>query len=129
VASPGGTLVSRVGDGDIDVAGRTVSATNTDKTFFPDEGLTKGHLVGYYAAVAEVMAPHVRDRALTLQRFPDGIGRDGFFQKEAGEHFPDWIRRVEVERRGEGGAVKHAVCDEPAAIVYLANQGTITMLI
>lgn len=118
--------MSAVGDGAVEVAGRRVETTNTGKLFFPDDGLTKGDLVGYYVAVAEVMAPHLRDRALTLQRFPDGIDAGGFYQKDAAEHFPDWVRRVEVDRRGEGGVVNHVLGDEPATIVYLANQGAVT---
>ncbi len=118
--------MSAISDGAVELGGRRVQVTNTAKTFFPDDGLSKGDLVGYYAAVAEVMAPHLRDRALTLQRFPDGIDGDGFYQKDASGHFPDWLSRVEIDRRGEGGVVNHVVGTEPAVIVYLANQGTVT---
>lgn len=118
--------MNRISDGAIEIGGRTVALSSTEKTFFPEEGITKGDVVAYYRDAAEVMVPHLLGRPLTLQRFPDGIGGDGFYQKDASDHFPDWIRTVEVPRRGEGGVVHHVVCDEPAALVYLANQGTLT---
>ena len=110
----------------VEVGGREVAVTNTDRVLFPDSGTTKGDLVAYYRDVAETMLPHVRARPLTLQRFPSGITGQGFFQKDASDHFPDWIERVDVPRREDGGTVHHAVATEPAALVYLANQGTVT---
>lgn len=118
--------MSRIAEGPVEIGGRTVEISSTEKTFFPEEGLTKGEIVAYYRDVADVMVPHLAGRPLTIQRFPDGIGGGGFYQKDASDHFPDWIRTVEVPRRGEGGAVRHVVCDEPATLVYLANQGSLT---
>ncbi|HEU4397740.1 MAG TPA: non-homologous end-joining DNA ligase [Actinomycetota bacterium] len=113
-------------DGPLRVGGRTVQVSSTDKVFFPDDGVTKGDLVGYYHQVAEVMVPHLRERPVNLQRFPDGIKASGFFQQDASGHFPDWMRTVTVPRRGRGGTVDHVVCDDAATLVYLANQGTVT---
>jgi bifunctional non-homologous end joining protein LigD len=107
------------------IGGRTVEVTSVERVLFPDDGITKGDVVQWYADIAEVVVPHIRGRPLTLQRFPQGIGEEGFYQKEAGEHFPSWIETVEVPRRG-GGTVHHVTCDEPADLVYLANQGTLT---
>src|SRR5439155_22444396 len=67
-----------------------------DKTLYPADGITKRDVVDYYREVAEVMLPHLRGRPLTLRRFPDGIEKDGFFQKEASDHFPDWLPIAEV---------------------------------
>ena len=69
------------------------------------------------------MLPWLRDRPVTMVRYPDGLGGPRFFQKNAPSYFPDWIRRVEVAK--EGGTVTHAVCDKPATLVYLANQACI----
>lgn len=116
-----------IAEGAIELDGRTVEVSNADKVFFPDEGFTKGDLVGYYRDVAEIMFPHVRGRPLTLQRFPNGVGADGFYQKDASDHFPDWICTTEVARRRGGGTVDYVVvCDRAATLVYLANQGTVT---
>jgi len=102
----------------------TVEVSSLDKVLFPDAGVTKGDLIDHYRAVADRMLPFLRDRPVSMQRFPDGIAADGFYQKEAPDYFPAWIRRVTVEK--EGGTVDHVVCDNEATLVYLANQACIT---
>lgn len=104
--------------------GREIDVSNVDKVFFPDAQLTKGDVVDYYRRVAETMLPYLKDRPVALKRYPDGIESNGFFQKDAGEHFPGWLRREDVPKR-EGGTLDHVVVDEPATIVYLADQATI----
>lgn len=106
------------------VGRRTVDVSSRDKVFFPDAGLTKGDLVDYYHRIADTFLPHVRDRAVAMKRYPDGIGGESFFQKDVPGHFPDWIRRVEIEK--EGGALDQLVIDEAATLVYLADQGCVT---
>src|SRR5919199_296173 len=113
-------------DGSLRVGGRIVQVSSVAKPFFPDAGLTKGDLVGYYRDVAEVMLPHLRGRPLNLQRFPNGVTGHGFWQQGASDHFPDWVRTVTVPRRGRGGTVDHLVCDDAATVVYLANLATVT---
>jgi bifunctional non-homologous end joining protein LigD len=115
-----------VRDGPLEIDGRTIQVSKSDKVLFSDGGVTKGDLVAYYRDVAEVMVPLIAGRPLTLQRFPDGVDAGGFFQQDASDHFPDWVRRVPVPRRGKGGTVQHVVCDHPATLVYLANQATVT---
>lgn len=104
--------------------GISVQVSSEEKVLFPDDGITKGELVEYYRRIAALMVPHVRDRPLSMRRYPDGIGREGFFQQEAPEYFPEWIDRIEVEKKG--GRIVHALCNHPATLVYLANQNTIT---
>jgi len=105
-----------------------VELSNTDKLLFPDSGITKGDLVGFYSEVAEVLLPHVEGRPLTLHRFPDGIEAGGFFQQECSDYFPDWIRTRKTPRADdEAGAVEHVLCSNQATLVYLANQATITL--
>ncbi|GAB1516508.1 non-homologous end-joining DNA ligase [Actinophytocola sp. KF-1] len=98
--------------------------SNLDKEFFPDAGLSKGDVIEHYRRVAEEMLPHLRGRPLTMRRYPDGIEGGGFFQKDASDHFPDWVRVVEVPQR-QGGTIHHVVCDDEDTLVYLANQATI----
>jgi bifunctional non-homologous end joining protein LigD len=98
---------------------------NLDKVLFPESGVTKGELVEHYRAVGEVMVPHLRERPLTLHRFPDGIEAGGFWTKQASRHFPEWIHRVTVPK--EKGSVTHVVCDNTATLVYLAGQAAIAM--
>jgi bifunctional non-homologous end joining protein LigD len=101
-----------------------VNVTHADKVFYPDDGLTKGDVVEHYRTVAEVMVPHLRGRPLTLRRYPDGIGGEGWFQKHASDHLPGWIRTEEVPQRA-GGTVRHVICDDARTLEYLADQGTL----
>jgi bifunctional non-homologous end joining protein LigD len=98
--------------------------SSPDKRLFPTDGITKLDVANYYERVSEWMVPHVRDRPLSLQVFPDGIEGTGFFQKNVPKHYPDWIRRVEV--RKEGGKVIHPVVTDAETLPYLVGQNTIT---
>lgn len=107
-----------------EVAGRTVEITHPERVLFPDDGITKGDLAAYHHAVSDTLIRHLGDRPLMLQRFPGGIGKDGFYQKDAGKTVPTWIRRVRA--RKEGGTVDHPVVDDEAALLALSNLGTIS---
>jgi bifunctional non-homologous end joining protein LigD len=96
-----------------------------DKVLFPEDGITKAELVEYYRRIGPVMLKHIRDRPIMMQRFPDGIHRDGFIQQQIPDYFPDWIKRVRVSK--ERGTITHAVCNNVATLVYLANQACITL--
>ncbi|WP_035738535.1 non-homologous end-joining DNA ligase [Glycomyces arizonensis] len=108
----------------ISVSGRDIDVSNLGKEFYPDDHVSKGEVIDHYRSVAEAMLPHLAGRPLTMRRYPDGIGTQGFFQKDASDYFPDWMHTVEVPQRG-GGSVDHVVCDDAAALAYLANQATI----
>ncbi len=99
---------------------------NLDKVMFPDQGITQGDLLDYYRRVAGTMLPYMEGRPLTMQRFPDGIDGDGFYQKEAPDYFPDWIRRVSIEVKGKGEEQPQVICEDVATMVYLVDQGCIT---
>jgi bifunctional non-homologous end joining protein LigD len=108
-----------------------VQVTHPEKVLFPDDGITKGELVAYYRTVAPRMLPLISGRPVTMQRFPDGIGKGGFLQKQVGRHFPDWIGRVTAPNRRTRQAtvreqVTYVVCRHPDDLAYLANQGCVT---
>jgi bifunctional non-homologous end joining protein LigD len=107
-----------------DLDGRTIEITHPDRVLFPDDGITKADLAAYHHAVAAVLVPHLADRPLMLQRFPGGIGKDGFYQKDAGKTLPRWIRTVRA--RKEGGVVNHPIVDDEAALLALSNLGTVS---
>lgn len=110
----------------VTVSGHDVAVSNMGKTLYPDDSVTKGDVLEYYRAVADVMVPRLRDRPLTMKRFPDGITGEGWFQKRAADHFPDWLRVENIPQRGDGsGNLPYAVCDDAASLVYLANQATL----
>lgn len=100
---------------------------NPDKVLFDDPAVTKRDLAAYYRSVAGVMLPHIRGRPLALQRFPDGIGGDGFMQKQRPEHAPDFVTGVEVERVSGGGSLTMIVCDDESTLTWLADQAVITV--
>ena len=80
----------------------TAVITHPEKVLFPEDGITKGELAAYYEAIAPVMVPHIRARPITMERFPAGIGRKGFIQKDVSKGFPVWLTRVEFsEGSGE----------------------------
>jgi bifunctional non-homologous end joining protein LigD len=110
---------------EIEASGHTVTLSKVDKLLYPEDGISKGDVVGYYRSVADTMLTHLRDRPLVLRRFPDGITGSGFFQKDASDYFPDWIRTVEVPKLTEKGTVRHVVCEDEATLLYLANQAAI----
>ncbi|MCV7435653.1 non-homologous end-joining DNA ligase [Mycobacterium seoulense] len=102
-----------------------VEVTHPDRIMFPADGITKRDLVAYYGQVADAMLPHVRGRALNVQRFPRGIGENGFIQQDFADSMPDWMGRVEVTK--EGGTVVHPVAERREALPWLANQNAITL--
>lgn len=102
-----------------------VELSHLDRVLFPDTGLTKGDLVSYYQRIAGTMLPHLRQRPISMERRPGGLEGRGFYQKQAPEHFPDWIQHQTIELR-QGGSREHLVCDDAATLVFLANRGTIT---
>ncbi len=113
---------------EVEVDGRTVVVARPDKVMFPGAGHTKADVVDFYRRVSGHLLPHLRDRPLTLRRFPDGAGEAGFFQKEASDHFPDWIERVAVDApHSRGGVVHHVLCQDAATLVYLAGQAALEL--
>lgn len=104
-----------------EVDGRTVELSREDKVLYPADGFSKRDLADYLRAVSGVMLPHLRGKPLTMRRFPDGVGEDGFFQKEAGD-VPEWVRVAEVPQRSGADPVHHVVCDNAATLVHLANK-------
>jgi bifunctional non-homologous end joining protein LigD len=108
---------------EIAAGGITVPIPNAGKVLFPDDGITKEDLARYYADVAGWMLGWLRDRPITMMRYPDGLGGQRIVQKNVPAYFPGWIRRVDVPK--EGGLVEQAICDKPADLVYLASQACI----
>lgn len=107
----------------VKVGRRTLQVSNYDKTLFPDAGITKGNLIEYYEQVAPLMLAGLRDRPVALKRFPDGIAKGGFYQKDASAHFPEWVETVTVQK--EGGTLNQVLCNDAASLVYLAGQAAI----
>ncbi len=104
---------------------RRVRISSADKLLFPADGITKADMAAYYAAIAPVMVPHMRDRPLNLWRWNKGIESDVVIQQAIPRGAPDWVRRASVPRR-RGGDVCHVVGGEAATLVWLANLNCLT---
>lgn len=101
-----------------------IKSNSKSKLLFPESGITKNDLVLYYDRIASYMLPYVKNRPLTMQRFPKGIHQEGFFQKHVPNYFPDWIQTEEI--RKVGGWVNHVICNSKETLLYLVNQYVIT---
>ena len=99
--------------------------THPEKVLFPDEGITKGELAGYYEAIAPIMLPHISRRPVTMERYPAGIDKKGFWQKDVSKGFPEWLERVEVPKKD--GTVHHPLVTDTRSMLWVTNQNTITL--
>jgi len=111
---------------ELDVDGRTVRLTNLRKVFWPALGLTKGDLLQYYAHVADVLLPHIRDRAMVMKRYPHGAAGAFFFMKRAPEPRPSWIRTCAIGH-GSKGVIDFPVIDDRASLMWVINLGCIDL--
>ena len=106
-----------------DVGGQKLKFTNLNKPFYPADGFTKRDVINYYGDVASLLVPHLKDRPLSLKRYPNGIDADFFFQKDAPTSFPKWLRTELIEENA--GTKNYVICDDEASLLYLANLGCI----
>jgi bifunctional non-homologous end joining protein LigD len=104
-----------------------VAFSNLEKVYWPAEGYTKGDLLDYYGAVADVLLPYLHGRAIHLNRFPDGIAGKSFYQKEAKEGTPAWVRTIEIASSSRGAPLRYMVCDDRDTLLYLVNLGSIDL--
>ena len=114
------------GDVELDVGDRRVRLTNLDKVFFPEIGATKRDLLQYYADVASVLLPHLRDRAMVMKRYPNGAAGDFFFMKRAPRPRPEWITTCAIEH-ASGSVIDFPVIDDLAALLWVVNLGCIDL--
>ena len=104
---------------------KSFEVSNLDKVFFPEEGYTKGDLIEYYEKISDAIIPYMKDRPVTMIRFPNGIEDKRFYQKDAPDYFPEWIETKAIKKQ-EGGKTNYVICNDKATLVYLANQACIT---
>ena len=104
-----------------EIEGRQLTLSNLDKVLYPATGFTKAAVVDYYARIAPFMLPHLRGRALTMVRWPDGVGGESFFEKRCPPHAPDWVRTATVD------GVRACVVDEVATLAWTANLAALEL--
>ncbi len=109
------------------IEGRELAVSNLDKVLYPESGFTKGQLIDYYVRVAPVMLPHVRERPLTMKRFPDGVEGKSFFEKHLPSHAPDWVQSVNVASTDGQDVIPYAMVNDLPTLAWAANLGTIEL--
>ena len=109
----------------IKIGGRSIELSRQEKVLFPKSGITKGDLVSYYQMIAPHMLPFIKNHPITLQRFPNGIAHEWFYQKDVPDYFPSWIPTIPIEKK-EGGKVNYVQINNAAVLVYLANQAVVS---
>ncbi|MBN8867851.1 MAG: non-homologous end-joining DNA ligase [Solirubrobacterales bacterium] len=112
---------------ELEVDGRTVKLSNLDRVLYPETGFTKGDLIDYYAAVAPVLLPHLRDRPLTMRRFPEGVDEDGFWEKHCPEHRPEWVKTFTVESESSRGPVEFCLVNDLPTLIWVANLACVEL--
>lgn len=111
------------------VGGHRVALSNLDKVLYPESGTTKAAVLAYYAKVAAVMLPHLRDRPVTLRRIPDGATGPSFFEKNAPRGLPEWVRTASVPRRASGGGpeIDYVLLCDVGSLVWAANLAALEL--
>jgi bifunctional non-homologous end joining protein LigD len=107
---------------EVEIDGRTLSLSNLEKPMYPEAGFAKGHVIDYYTRVAPVLLPHLRDRPLTLKRYPDGVQGPHFYEKQCPSHRPDWVETTMVgSSRARDGTINFCLANDLPTLVWLAN--------
>jgi len=118
--------IPTAGDAKLVVDKHEVRLTNLDKPFWSERGISKGMLIQYYADVAPVLLPHIRDRAMVMKRYPHGAASEPFFMKRAPVPRPEWIRICSIEH-GSGNIIDFPVIDDMPSLLWVVNLGCIDL--
>ncbi len=105
----------------VEIEGRRIVLRNLDKVFYPEAGFTKGDVLDYYARVAPALLPHLRDRPLTLKRYPEGVDGTYFYEKRCPRHRPEWLRTEPVWSEGNADWIRYCVVDDLPSLVWLTS--------
>jgi bifunctional non-homologous end joining protein LigD len=109
----------------IELDGKRLRFSNLNKIYFPESGYTKRNLLAYYYQIADFLLPFLRDRALVLRRYPDGIKGQAFFQKDVHEGLPEWFKTVPIDSEGRGKEIHYATANDRASLLFLTGLGCI----
>ncbi|HWD00466.1 MAG TPA: DNA ligase D [Candidatus Sulfopaludibacter sp.] len=124
-AEPAPLLAATAKEATLEIDGRSLKFTNLPKVFYPDQGFTKRDVLNYYDAVSPWILPHLKDRPLSLKRYPNGIKEDFFFQKNTHEVVAPWLRTEWIDSDHNGAPIRYVFADNRAALLYLVNLGCI----
>lgn len=111
----------------VEVDGHVLTLTNLEKVLWPEDGLTKAHLIEYYKKVSPYLLPHLSERPFVMSRYPDGIEGEHFYQKNSPDYTPEWVDIFPVRSSSSGRAINYIVCNNLATLLWLANQVCVEM--
>jgi bifunctional non-homologous end joining protein LigD len=111
----------------VEIQGKHLSLTNLDKVLYPETGFTKGQVIDYYARIAPVLVPHLAGRPLTLKRYPEGVDKEYFFEKNATKHRPDWVKTAPIWSEGNQRDINYVLADDLPTLVWIANLASIEL--
>jgi bifunctional non-homologous end joining protein LigD len=111
----------------VEVDGKHLSLTNLDKVLYPAAGFTKGQVIDYYARIAPVLLPHLAGRPLTLKRYPEGVDKEYFFEKNATKHRPDWVKTAPIWSEGNQRNVNYILANDLPTLIWIANLAAIEL--
>jgi bifunctional non-homologous end joining protein LigD len=111
----------------VEIQGKHLSLTNLDKVLYPATGFTKGQVIDYYARIAPVLLPHLKDHPLTLKRYPGGVDQEYFFEKNATKHRPDWVKTAPIWSEGNQRNVNYILANDLPTLVWIANLAAIEL--
>ena len=111
----------------VEIDGKHLSLTNLDKVLYPAAGFTKGQVIDYYARIAPVLLPHLAGRPLTLKRYPEGVDKEFFFEKNATKHRPDWVKTAPIWSEGNQRNVNYILANDLPTLIWIANLAAIEL--
>lgn len=111
----------------IEIEGKQLKLTNLDKVFYPATGFTKGQVIDYYARIAPVLIPHLKNHPLTLKRYPNGVNEPPFFEKNATKYRPEWVKTVPIWSEGNRRNVNYILCNDLPTLIWVENLASIEL--
>ena len=111
----------------VEIEGRRLQLSNLEKVLYPATGFTKGQVIDYYARIAPVMLPHLKDHPLTLKRYPNGVDEEFFFEKNATKYRPEWVKTAPIWSDESKREIAAFVCDDVESLLHVVNMGTIPL--
>jgi bifunctional non-homologous end joining protein LigD len=111
----------------LNINGKTVPVSNLDKVFYPETGFTKGQIIDYYIRVSPVLLPHLKDRPLTLKRYPDGVEGAFFYEKRCPSYRPEWVQTATVWSERHDSEINYCLANDLPSIVWAANLGDLEL--
>ena len=111
----------------VEIAGRELNLTNLEKVMYPEVGFTKAQIIDYYARIAPFLLPHLKGRPLTMKRYPEGVGKFFFYEKNCPKHRPDWVQTTAVWSHGNNRWMDYCLVQDLPTLVWAANLADIEL--